>query len=77
MLCVVIAERIEDFTRRKNIVTHGRDIVKVLKALIICGDNRDLRQSVYYVGHTEEQVLTIAFLQCSIFLIRHFFLSII
>lgn len=59
ILCMVIAERIEDFTSRKNIVTRGRDIVKVLKALIICGDKRDLIQNVYYFGLTEEQVLTI------------------
>ncbi|CAJ1965042.1 unnamed protein product [Sphenostylis stenocarpa] len=49
-------ERIEDFTRRKNIVSRGRDIVKVLKALIISEDNRDLRQNVYYIDHSEKQV---------------------
>ncbi|XP_027342218.1 protein SIEVE ELEMENT OCCLUSION B-like [Abrus precatorius] len=48
--------RIEDYTRRKNIVNHtGKDIVKVLKALIISGENRDLRQNVYN-GLTGEQV---------------------
>ncbi|KAK7316623.1 hypothetical protein RJT34_00226 [Clitoria ternatea] len=48
--------RIEDYTRRKNIVVHtGKDIVKVLKALIISGENRDLRQNVYN-GLTGEQV---------------------
>ncbi|KAK7333824.1 hypothetical protein VNO80_30603 [Phaseolus coccineus] len=54
--CINEIEIAEDFTRRKNIVTRGRDIVKVLKALIISGNNRDLRQSVYYVGLTQEQV---------------------
>lgn len=63
---MVIAERIEDFTSRKNIVTRGRDIVKVLKALLICGDKRDLKQNVYYIGLTEEQVLTIAILFASL-----------
>jgi len=58
----VIAERIEDFNRRKNIVNRGRGIVKVLKALIISGDNRDLGQRVYNIGLSEEQVLTIAIL---------------
>ncbi|XP_047150991.1 protein SIEVE ELEMENT OCCLUSION B-like isoform X2 [Vigna umbellata] len=54
--CINEIERIEDFTSRKNIVTRGRDIVKVLKALIFCGEKRDLRQNVYYFGLTEKQV---------------------
>lgn len=54
--CVLIAGAIEDYTRRRNIVLHtGKDIVKVLKALIIYGDNRDSRQIVYN-GLTGEQV---------------------
>jgi len=53
---VQIAGRIEDYTRRKNIVIHtGKDIVKVLKALIISGENRESRQSVFNVL-TGEQV---------------------
>ncbi|KAL2977342.1 hypothetical protein AAZX31_13G061200 [Glycine max] len=48
--------RIEDYTRRKNIVIHtGKDIVKVLKALIISGENRESRQSVFNVL-TGEQI---------------------
>ncbi|KAJ1394324.1 Sieve element occlusion, N-terminal [Sesbania bispinosa] len=47
---------IEDYTRRRNIFIHtGKDIVKVLKALIVSGDNRDSRQIVYN-GLTGEQV---------------------
>ncbi|KAK7401162.1 hypothetical protein VNO78_12481 [Psophocarpus tetragonolobus] len=48
--------RIEDYTRRKNIVTRtGKDIVKVLRALIIPGENKDSRHNVFNVL-TEEQV---------------------
>ncbi|XP_057429720.1 protein SIEVE ELEMENT OCCLUSION B-like isoform X3 [Lotus japonicus] len=47
---------IEDYTRRRNIVIHtGKDIVKVLKALIVSGDNRESRQLVHN-GLTGEQV---------------------
>ncbi|KAK7401161.1 hypothetical protein VNO78_12480 [Psophocarpus tetragonolobus] len=48
--------RIEDYTRRRTIVLHtGKEIVKVLKALIISGENRESRQSVVNVL-TGEQV---------------------
>ncbi|KAG4394521.1 hypothetical protein AAZX31_20G046800 [Glycine max] len=48
--------RIEDYTRREKIVIHtGKNIVKVLKALIISRENRDLRQNVFNVL-TGEQV---------------------
>jgi len=58
-LCVIIAGRIEDYSRRKNIIIiTGKDIVKVLKALIISGENRDSRQNVIS-GLTLEQVITI------------------
>jgi len=50
--------RIEDYTRREKIVIHtGKNIVKVLKALIISRENRDLRQNVFNVL-TGEQVAT-------------------
>lgn len=53
---MLITGRIEDYTRRKNIVIHtGKDIVKVLKALIISGESRESRQCVYN-GLTGEQV---------------------
>ncbi|TKY50034.1 SIEVE ELEMENT OCCLUSION B protein [Spatholobus suberectus] len=55
-MCSKEIGRIEDYTRRKNIVIHtGKDIVKVLKALIISGENRESRQNVYN-GLTGEQV---------------------
>ncbi|CAJ1965066.1 unnamed protein product [Sphenostylis stenocarpa] len=39
--------RIEDYSRRKNIVNiTGKDIVKVLKALIISSENKDSRHNV-------------------------------
>jgi len=55
---VIIAGRIDDYSRRKNIINiTGKDIVKVLKALIISSENRDSRQNVIN-GLTLEQVIT-------------------
>jgi len=55
-LCLVIAGRIEDYSRRKNIIFNtGKDIVNVLKALIISNENRDSRQNIIN-GLTSEQV---------------------
>ncbi|KAL2322223.1 hypothetical protein Fmac_026602 [Flemingia macrophylla] len=55
-LCSREIGRIDDYTRRRSIVVHtGKDIVKVLKALIISGENRESRQNIYN-GFTGEQV---------------------
>ncbi|KAK7306738.1 hypothetical protein VNO77_44694 [Canavalia gladiata] len=55
-MCSKELGRIQDYTWRKNIVIHtGKDIVKVLKALIISAENRESRQNVYN-GLTGEQV---------------------
>nr|KYP65124.1 hypothetical protein KK1_011353 [Cajanus cajan] len=54
-LCSREIGRIDDYTRRRSIVLTGKDIVKVLKALIISSENRESRQNIYN-GFTGEQV---------------------